>query len=88
MCFYFIAGNIDPHRWQEKREGKKSIQIPPVSGFFSRRGVNPRAASGGGAWEDASPLFMLFQKGSQHYYGFLNGYFVILELFNVIFVKF
>jgi hypothetical protein len=25
--------------------------------------VNPRAASGYGAWEDAPPLFMLFQKG-------------------------
>jgi hypothetical protein len=25
--------------------------------------VNPRAASDGGAWEDAPPLFMLFQKG-------------------------
>jgi hypothetical protein len=28
-----------------------------------RRRVNPRAASDGGAWEDAPPLFMLFQNG-------------------------
>jgi hypothetical protein len=29
---------------------------------FQRRRVNPRAASGGGEWEDAPPLFLRFQK--------------------------
>jgi hypothetical protein len=52
--------------------------------------VNPRAASDGGAWEDAPPLFLLsfgFTELVPTLLGiFLNGCFVISKLFNVIFV--
>jgi len=46
----------------EKGKGKEAERDPPVFWPFSRRRVNPRAASGGGAWEDALPLFLRFQK--------------------------
>jgi hypothetical protein len=52
--------------------------------------VNPHAASGGGAWEDAPPLFLLsfgfIELVPALLWIFLNGCFVILELFNVILV--
>ena len=47
----------------EKGKEKEAEPDPPVFRPFSRRRVNPRAASGGGTWEDAPPVFMLFQKG-------------------------
>jgi hypothetical protein len=54
--------------------------------------VNPRAASGGGAWRRRAAtvpaVLWLHRTWSQHCYGFLNGCFVILKLFNVIFVFF
>jgi len=34
----------------------------PHAVWISRRRVNPRAASGGGAWGDAPPLFLRLQK--------------------------
>jgi len=40
-----------------EEEGKKTFRISPAVWFFSRRRVNPRAASGGGAWNNAPPLF-------------------------------
>jgi hypothetical protein len=50
--------------------------------------VNPRAASDGRAWEDAPPLFLLSFGFTELVpaLDFLNCCFVILELFNVIFV--
>ena len=39
----------------EKGKGKEVEPDPPIFRPFSPRRVNPRAASGGGAWEDAPP---------------------------------
>jgi hypothetical protein len=48
--------------------------------------VNPRAASGGGVWEDAPPLFLRFQKDFLAIPRVFRGCFVIFKLFNVIFL--
>jgi len=86
VYLWVFADDGYSHRRRKKTEGKKTFQTPGFFWSFQRRRVNPRAASGGGAWEDTPPLFMLSQKWSQHCYEFLNGYFVISKLFNVIFV--
>jgi len=68
--------------------GEEEGRISPCCLFFRRR-VNPRAARGGGAWNNAPPLFLLsfgFAKLVPALLWTLNGCFVILELFNVIFV--
>ena len=39
----------------EEDKEEEGVPDPLVSGLHLRR-VNPRAASGGGAWEDAPPL--------------------------------
>jgi hypothetical protein len=46
--------------------------------------MNPRPASGDGAWEDAPPLFLQFQKDFPAIAGVFRGCFVIFKLFNVI----
>jgi len=46
-CF---AGNGVAHRRQGKEEGRGLLQTPLFVWIFWRRRVNPRAASGGGAW--------------------------------------
>jgi hypothetical protein len=52
--------------------------------------MNPRVANDGGAWGDAPPLFLLSFGFTELVptllWIFLNGCFVILELFNIIFV--
>jgi len=52
--------------------------------------VNPRAASGGGAWRRRAAtvpaVLWLHRTGPSTVMDFLNGCFVILELFDVIFV--
>jgi len=47
----------------EKGKGKEVEPDPPVFRPFLRRRVNPRAASSGGAWEDAPPLFIAVPEG-------------------------
>jgi hypothetical protein len=42
--------------------------------------VNPRAASGGGAWEDAPPLFLHIPEA----FGCFRGCFCNFKLFDVI----
>ena len=42
-----------------KGRGEEAVTDPLVARLFSLRRVNPRAASDGGAWEDAPPLFLL-----------------------------
>jgi len=54
--FLFVTGLCR----RGKERGRKSFQIHTFFRPFSRRRVGSRAASGGGAWEDAPPLFMLF----------------------------
>jgi hypothetical protein len=54
--------------------------------LFLWRRVNPRAASGGGAWRRRNAIVPVVQKVSQHCYGFLGVCFVILKCLNVIFV--
>jgi hypothetical protein len=46
--------------------------------------VNPRAASDGGAWEDAPPLFLRWQKGFPAISGFLGTVFFVNFLDYVI----
>jgi len=54
--FSSFAGDGGCHRRRGREEEKRLSQIPLFSSCLRRR-VNPRAASGGGAWEDAPPLF-------------------------------
>jgi hypothetical protein len=66
--------------------GEEEGRISPAA-CFSRRRVNPRAASGGGAWNNTPPLFLLsfgFTELVPALLWILNGCFVIF--FNVIFV--
>jgi len=46
-----------------RQGGGRSSRSTGFCHLHRRRRVSPRAASVGGAWEDAPPLFMLFQKG-------------------------
>ena len=69
----------------EKGKGKEAEPDPPVFRPFSRWRVNPRAANGGGAWEDAPPLFLRFQKDFPAIPGVFRGCFCNFKLFNVIF---
>ena len=64
----------------EKGKGKEAEPDPPAFRPFSRRRVNPSAASGDGA----SPLFLQFQKDFPAIAGVFRGCFVIFKLFNVI----
>jgi hypothetical protein len=59
------------------RRGEETDLGRPVARPFSQRRVNPRAASDGGAWEDAPPLFLRWQKGFPAISGFLGTVFVI-----------
>ena len=69
----------------EKGKGKEAEPDPPVFRPFSRWRVNPSAANGGGAWEDAPPLFLRFQKDFPAIPGVFRGCFCNFKLFNVIF---
>jgi hypothetical protein len=40
-----------------ERKRRKTLQAPLFFQVFQRRRVNPRAASSGGSWKDAPPLF-------------------------------
>ena len=68
----------------EKGKGKEAELDPPAFRPFSRWRMNPRPASGDGAWEDAPPLFLQFQKDFPAIAGVFRGCFVIFKLFNVI----
>jgi len=74
----------------QKGRGGGSRFGSPLLPTFSRRRMNPRVANDGGAWGDAPPLFLLSFGFTELVptllWIFLNGCFVILELFNVIFV--
>ena len=48
--------------------------------------MSQRAASGGGAWEDALPLFIRVQKASLNCKGSVGVCFVISIVFDVMFV--
>ena len=63
LCvFLVVAGGGDLHRRRGKEEEKKPLQAPLFFQVFQRRRMNPRATSDGGAWEDASFLFLRVQK--------------------------
>jgi hypothetical protein len=49
----------------EERKKDEAAPDPPAAWSFLQRRVNPRAASDGGAWEDALPLFIRVQKASR-----------------------
>jgi len=67
-------------------EGKKSFQTPLVAWIFLRRRVNPRAASGGGAWRRHAATVLVVQKAFPVILDCFGAIFVILKLFNVFFV--
>jgi len=73
------------------REGKRrwSYDWPLIFQRFVRRRIGPRAANDmarGKTHRHCSCCSLAPQNWSRHCYGFLIGCFVILELFNVIFV--
>ena len=64
----------------EEGRGEEGVPDPLVVALHRRRRVNPRAASDGGAWEDAPPMLLLsfaFTELSLHCYRFFRVYFVI-----------
>jgi hypothetical protein len=73
---------------EEKKRGR-SRSRPPVAGFFLRRRV-ARAASDGGVWRrrasNVPAVLWLHRTGPSTALDVLGAVFVILELFNVIFV--
>jgi len=70
--------------------GEEAVADPCFFRRFVRQRVNPRAASGGGAWRRRAAtvpaVLWLHRTGPSTVMDFLNGCFVILELFDVIFV--
>ena len=76
MRFLLVAGDGGLHRRWGEEEGEKPRQIHPASCSCLRRRVNPRAASEGGAWEDAPELFMRVQKSFPAISGVLRDHFV------------
>ena len=93
MCVFLRSADSGGcHRRRGREEGRKPFLLPPVSGLISRQ----RVASGGGAWEPRAATVLavpevftaLFQRlrGFQHCPGLFWVIFVILELFNVMFL--
>ena len=62
MLISSFAGDGGCHCLCRREEGKKPIHIPHVSLFFSRRLVNPCAASGGDEWIKRVVIVPVTQK--------------------------
>jgi len=54
--------------------GEEAVADPCFFGVL----CGPRAASDGGAWEDAPPLFLRWQKGFPAISGFLGTVFFVI----------
>ena len=84
FCYVFAGDRTLIAGRKLKRGGSRSTH--PVCPGFQQRRVNPRAASGGGAWEDAPPVFMRVQMSFPAIPGVFRDYFVNLKLIHVIFI--
>ena len=62
VCLLRFFGYFAGHRRREGEEERKQWPTLLLAWVFLRRRVNPRAASGGGTWGDAPPLFLRLQK--------------------------
>ena len=74
-----MFGCFAGHRRRRETEKKKSIQTPLLLGFSVAARV-PTRRSGGGAWEDAPPLFLHIPEA----FGCFRGCFCNFKLFDVI----
>jgi len=83
--FLLVAGDVDLHCQRGKEEGKKSIQTPCCWVFLAAA-----RASDGGVWRrrasNVPAVLWLHRTGPSTALDVLGAVFVILELFNVIFV--